>query len=89
MLRRRPSDKRSIRLTHDEVVVLFELLHRWEDDGTTDRLPYVHAAEKVALWRLAAALTYRVDEAFSPNYSDVVAKAREALATLGGEPLGS
>ncbi len=67
--------------------MLFELLHRWEDDGTTDLLPYVHPGEKVALWRLAAALTYRAGEAFSPDYSEVVGRSRDALASLGGEPV--
>ena len=44
----------SISWTADEVLVLFELLHRWEDD---DRVTAAqHAAEQVALWNLSASL---------------------------------
>lgn len=51
-------------LTYGEVVVLFEMLHRWENDRTLDGLPYVDEAEKVAMWNLNAVLEPLVDEAF-------------------------
>jgi hypothetical protein len=44
----------SISLTADGALVLFDLLHRWEDD---DRVrPPQHASEQVALWNLSALL---------------------------------
>ena len=68
----------SIALTTDEALVLFDLLHRWEDDDrvTTPQ----HAAEQVALWNLFALLERELREPFDPHYADLVAKARTRLA---------
>jgi hypothetical protein len=44
----------TITLTADEALVLFELLHRWED---ADRVSAPqHKGEQVALWNLSALL---------------------------------
>jgi hypothetical protein len=44
----------TITLTSDEALVLFELLHRWED---ADRVSAPqHQGEQVALWSLSALL---------------------------------
>jgi hypothetical protein len=67
----------SIALTADEALVLFDLLHRWEDD---DRVTAPqHAAEQVALWNLSALLERELGEPFDPHYADLVAQARSRL----------
>jgi hypothetical protein len=43
-----------IRLTHDEALVLFELLHRWEDQDRVTQPE--HHADYVALWNLSCLL---------------------------------
>jgi hypothetical protein len=68
-----------VRLTYAEIVVLFDLLHWWEDDGTTEALPYVDRAELRAMWNLTAVLEPLMDECFSPEYAAVVKTARDAL----------
>lgn len=40
----------TISLTADEALVLFDLLHRWEDDDRVSAPQ--HASEQVALWNL-------------------------------------
>ena len=72
----RPVD---VRLTYAEIVVLFDLLHRWEQEGTTDALPYEDQAELRAMWNLTALLEPLMAECFSPNYAEVVTTARDAL----------
>ena len=73
-----------LRFTYGEVVVLFELLHRWEDDGTLHELPFTDEAERVAVWNLSATLEPLVDEAFS-SPDDYRAAVEEARASLRAE----
>lgn len=70
-----------LRLSYGEIIVLFELLHRWEDDGTLDGLPYVDETERIAMWNLNAALEGMVDELFSgpADYQAAVDAARSSL----------
>lgn len=72
----------SLPLRYDEVVVLPDLLGRWERDGTLDSLPFHDQAEQRVLWDLAASLEPFVDEAFSTDYAAVVAAAREHVRDL-------
>ena len=69
----------TLSLRYDEVLVLSDLLARWEADGTMDGLPFQDQAERRVLWDLAATLEPLVGEAFSSNYADVVARARAAV----------
>jgi hypothetical protein len=64
-------------LRYDEAVVLADMLGRWEQDGTLESLPFDDQAEQRVLWDLAAALEPLVDEAFSTNYAEVLAAARD------------
>ena len=64
-------------LRYDEVVVLADMLGRWEKDGTLDSLPFQDQAEQRVLWDLSSSLEPLVDEAFSTDYAAVVAAARE------------
>lgn len=69
----------AVRMTYDEAVVLFDLLHRWEDDGTLGRLPFGDQAEQRAVWDLTAVLEPMIDEAFDATYVEVVQRARNAV----------
>lgn len=76
----RPRRRRKVRLTHDEVLVLFELVHRWQDGPDPDAVVVTHPGEAEALHRFAATLAPEVDEVFGPHYAESVEAARAALA---------
>ncbi len=67
----------SISLTGDEALVLFDLLHRWEDEERV-AAPQ-HEAEQIALWNLSALLERELSEPFQPRYADLVSGARDRL----------
>lgn len=75
-------DAVSISLTPDEALVLFELLHRWEDAGRID--PTLLAGEQTALWSLSASLERVLAEPFESTYGDLVAEARARLTQADG-----
>lgn len=52
----------AVSLTSDEALVLFELLHRWEDAGKID--PALEPGEQVALWALSGRLESILVEPF-------------------------
>ena len=67
---------RAVVLDADAAIVLFEVLHRWEDeDLDLQLLP----GEQTALWALSGGLERRLVEPFDPNYADIVQQARERL----------
>ena len=70
------ADAVTISLTSDEALVLFDLLHRWEDEHVT---PPQNEAEQIALWNLSALLERVLDEPFSPDYTRLVSEARARL----------
>lgn len=69
----------TLSLRYEEIVVLADLLARWDRDGITDSLPFEDPAEQRVLWDLAASLEPLVDEAFSADYVTVVAAARATI----------
>jgi hypothetical protein len=71
----------TITLQDDEALVLFELLasERIEKD-----LPGLEAPERNALWALSGALERTLVQPFSPNYSELLAKARASLVERFG-----
>ncbi|MGX5673998.1 hypothetical protein [Thermomonas fusca] len=71
------SDNVDLTLSHDEALVLSDLLARYEQ---TDKLTLTHNAEYLALSRLSALLDKALVEPFDPNYSSLVSHARERLA---------
>jgi hypothetical protein len=80
----RPMADVSVTLSPDEALVLFELLHRWEDAGwyeSGDLLP----GERTALWALFSGLERTLVEPFNDTYLDLVDQARERLRERGGE----
>ncbi len=70
-----------LELTYAEVVVLHEVLHRWEEDGSLDAFPYEHSSERTAMWNLTASLEPLFDEVFSSpaEFDAIVDAARRAL----------
>ena len=66
-------------LSRDEALVLFDLLHRWEDSDRVDQPQ--HKGEQIALWNLSALLESALTEPFNRDYSRLVAQARERLCS--------
>ncbi len=69
----------TLQLRYEEVVVLADMLGRWEQDGTLDSLSFHDQAEQRVLWDLAASLEPLVDDAFSADYAAVLSAARDKL----------
>jgi hypothetical protein len=69
---------RTIALDPDVVLVLFGLLHRWEDDGRPSEPS--DAAERIALADLTAALEPLVEVAFSSDYGSQLQAAKRRLS---------
>jgi hypothetical protein len=67
---------RVLRLSPDEALVLFELLHRWEEAGSVSQ---PDRAEGIALSALSAALESRLIEPFDPDYGALLAEAKGRL----------
>jgi hypothetical protein len=63
-------------------LVLFELLHRWEDSGELNGL--LQRGEQIAPWALCALLERILVEPFEGNYSELADDARRRLAEPGG-----
>lgn len=72
----------TLNLTPDEALVLFELLHRWEDRDAID--PVLLPGEQVALWNLSCALERVLVEPFESAYAEKLTEARQRLAEAGG-----
>jgi hypothetical protein len=70
-----------ISLSRDEALVLFEWLHRSEDQGQVAGVE--HDAERVALRNLSGPLERVLAEPFDPNYQQLVADVRTRLASKG------
>jgi hypothetical protein len=68
----------TLRLTSDEALVLFDWLHRCEDEGHVVQL--AHAGERTAFFNLSALLERELVEPFQQNYSELVDQARVRLA---------
>ena len=70
-------DAVTIRLSHDQALVLSDFLGRFDD---TDRLEFAHPAEFYALSAIAGQLESTLVELFDPRYGALVGAARERLA---------
>jgi hypothetical protein len=69
----------TIDLSCHEALVLSDLLHRWERDGTETALPFDHLAERRVWNDFVATLEPVIDEVFSADYDDVVSQAGDRL----------
>ena len=70
------SDEVKISLTHDEALVLFEMMSRFSD---TNKLSIEHQSEERALWNLCCLLEKIMVEPFMENYKELLKGARERL----------
>jgi hypothetical protein len=73
-----------LRLTRDEALVLFELLHHWEDQDRVTQ-PEHHAGQ-IALWNLSCLLERELIEPFDPAYERLLNEARTRLAGESQDP---
>lgn len=69
----------TITLEQDEALVLLELLSSEKLEASVD------TPERNALWALEGALDKQLAEPFSPNYSELLKKARQSLLERYGE----
>jgi hypothetical protein len=67
-----------LQLSRDAALVLFEWIHRVEDEGRF-RQVVRGSAEVVALWALSATLEKTLPEPSDPNYGDLVRAASDRL----------
>ena len=65
-----------VSLTHDEALVLFELLSRFSD---SNKLSIEHQSEERALWNLCCLLENVMVEPFKKDYIELLHSARERL----------
>jgi len=65
-----------ITFTHDEALVLFEMMSRFSD---TDKISIEHQSEERALWNLCCSLEEIMVEPFMENYGELLHEARERL----------
>jgi pSer/pThr/pTyr-binding forkhead associated (FHA) protein len=72
----------TIALSLDEALVLFELLHRWEDSGEIDTV--LMPGEQTALRALSGLLERSLVEPLEASYRELVDNARQRLAERGG-----
>jgi len=70
-------DEINIKLSKDEVIVLFEFFERFGDNG---RLYFVHPAEYIALMKISAQIDKSTSAMFSKNFAEFLYKARERIA---------
>lgn len=74
---------RSIDLDQDMMLVLFELLHRWEDDGRVS--PPVDDAERMVLAYLTSATETATDQVLSADYDRLVDAAKTRIVSPSGD----
>jgi hypothetical protein len=70
-------DRTGLDLEQDELLVLFDMLHRWESVGHVS--DPIDQAERVALWNLTAALETATNSAFSADYGEQLDLAKQRL----------
>jgi len=69
-------DKVTIELSPSEALVLFEFVSRFSQDG---ELEIMDQAEERVLWDVCSLLERALSEPFLPNYSNLLAKARDEV----------
>ena len=72
-------DKITIELSNTEALVLFEFLHRFDDE---DNYVFADQAEERVLWNVECLLEKQLVEIFSPDYERLLAEAREQVRDL-------
>jgi hypothetical protein len=72
----------TITLDDDAALVLFEML---ASNRIETQLPNLEASERNALWDLEGSLEKVLVQPFSPNYTQLLAQARESLVERFGK----
>ena len=72
------ADDVSVTLSSEEALVLFEVLHRWEESGFYERAD-LQPGELTALRAISGGLESLLVEPFEENYRDLVDQARQRL----------
>lgn len=67
----------NIKLSDDDVVVLFEFFERFDDKG---KLYFVHPAEYIALMKISAQIDKSTSAMFDKNYIKILTAARKRIA---------
>lgn len=67
----------NIKLSEDEVIVLFEFFERFGDKG---RLYFVHPAEYIALMKVSAQIDKGTSAMFNKSYAEMLYEARDRIA---------
>jgi hypothetical protein len=75
-------DSVAIRLSADEALVLYDLLHRWEDQGVVGGP--LEPGEQESLWAVSALLERQLVEPFAEDYDVRVQAARRRLLPDAG-----
>lgn len=70
-------DDVNIKLSQDQVIVLFEFFERYADKG---RLYFVHPAEHLALMKISSQIDKSTSAMFSGSYAEILTEARERIA---------
>ena len=78
-------EKISIELTKGELLVIFEFLARsydaWCESGNKEENTFVlsppDAGERIILWHLEGAIERTLAEIFSPEYRDLIERAKQ------------
>lgn len=74
-----------LRMSEAEALVLFEWIHRKEDeDARLDHLGLVDAAERMVLWEISGALESLLAAPFRADYATVVDAARAEVRAMPG-----
>jgi len=66
----------TVELTNKEALVLFEFLHRCDDE---DSYSFVDQAEQRVLWKVEGILEKQLVEILSPDYNQLLREAREQV----------
>ena len=67
----------NIKLSEDEVIVLFEFFERFDKK---ERLYFVHPAEYIALMKISAQIDKETTAVFNSYYWEILAGARDRIA---------
>jgi hypothetical protein len=68
----------NLQLSLDAALVLFEWIHRVEEEGRFKQVVH-ESAEVVALWAMSGVLEKALAEPFDPNYKKLVQAASKRL----------
>jgi hypothetical protein len=75
-MQQEPRQPICLELSADEALVFFEFLSRFSE---SDQLTIEDQSEEQILWKLCGGLEKRLSEPLTPQYSELLAKARRRI----------